>query len=103
LNWTFDIFAEFPTFVFSKTFSCHFRSHVLADSATEKHGANYTGYFVGKNFPIYIHLGHLPTVLARAGSCLEQGLGHIGQILSPQKGGSRAFLRTFARAVLFAD
>ena len=47
LNWTFDIFAEFPTFVFNKTFNCHFRSHVLADSATEIHCANYTGYFVG--------------------------------------------------------
>jgi hypothetical protein len=64
LNWTFDIFAEFPTFVFSKTFSCHFRSHVLSDSTAEKRCANYTGYFVGTDFPIYIHLGHLPTVLA---------------------------------------
>ena len=62
LNWTFDVFAKFPAFVFSKTFSCHFRSHVLADSITEKHYAYYTGYFLGKNFPIYIHLGHLPTV-----------------------------------------
>ncbi len=86
LNWAFDIFAEFPTFVFSKTFNCHFASHVLADFATEKNCANYTDYFGGNDFRIYI-LGHLPRGRQRP---------------SPQKDGSRASFHTFVRVVLLA-